>query len=185
MLQDSLEKYLRRRGLYRNDARIFAHLLPLLESSAWANNRVGGNGWLAVGDAAGLVDPLTGEGLYYAIRSADLACRIILEAGQVSEDQASTYRALLRNDFAAGLECSAVIARRFFNSRFLLGSLPARMVQLARFSPVVNSLMRDLLAGLQPYINLRERICRNTNRNLQEIIMYLMFRDVIQDRNLT
>ena len=40
-----------------------------------ASNRVAGEGWLAVGDAAGLVDPITGEGLYYAMRSGDLASR--------------------------------------------------------------------------------------------------------------
>ena len=49
-----------------------------LETPAWKRNRVAGDGWLAVGDAAGLVDPITGEGLYYAMRSADLAAKAIL-----------------------------------------------------------------------------------------------------------
>ena len=43
-------------------------LLP----ESFDRNRVSGDGWAAVGDAAGLVDPLTGEGIYYALRSADL-----------------------------------------------------------------------------------------------------------------
>ena len=35
-------------------------------------------GGLPLGDAGGLVDPITGEGLYYAIRSGDLASQILL-----------------------------------------------------------------------------------------------------------
>ena len=51
---------------------------PALESRGWRNNRLAGEGWIAVGDAGGFVDPITGEGLYYAIRSGDLASQILL-----------------------------------------------------------------------------------------------------------
>ena len=47
--------------------------------AGWRKNRVAGDGWMAVGDAAGLVDPITGEGLYYAMRSGDLASRVVLD----------------------------------------------------------------------------------------------------------
>ena len=59
---------------------------------------------MAVGDAAGLVDPITGEGLYYALRSADLAAKALLsEIGSLAE-KLQTYRRNLRRDFAADLE---------------------------------------------------------------------------------
>ena len=36
-----------------------------------------GRGWLLVGDAAGFLDPFTGEGLHRALRSAELAAAAI------------------------------------------------------------------------------------------------------------
>jgi flavin-dependent dehydrogenase len=39
--------------------------------------RRSGPGWLLVGDAAGFLDPFTGEGLHRAIRSAELAAEVI------------------------------------------------------------------------------------------------------------
>ena len=74
-LRKRLEQYMSERGLSWKGAPFYSHLLPSLETKSWKSNRVAGEGWMAVGDAAGLVDPITGEGLYYAIRSADLAAQ--------------------------------------------------------------------------------------------------------------
>ena len=56
-----------------------------------------GAGWLLVGDAAGFVDPFTGEGIHRALRSARAAADAILAGGDV----ASAYRAERRRAFAA------------------------------------------------------------------------------------
>ncbi|MBI3683370.1 MAG: NAD(P)/FAD-dependent oxidoreductase, partial [Acidobacteria bacterium] len=72
-LRERLERYLREKEIDISNARFYSHLLPSLETPSWRTNRLAGDGWMAVGDAGGLVDPITGEGLYYAIRSADLA----------------------------------------------------------------------------------------------------------------
>src|SRR5215203_2470620 len=72
-LRKKLERYLAERDIPIRGATFYAHVIPSLEKPQWRSNRVAGAGWMAVGDAAGLVDPVTGEGLYYAIRSADLA----------------------------------------------------------------------------------------------------------------
>jgi flavin-dependent dehydrogenase len=47
---------------------------------------------LLVGDAAGLIDPAVGEGIYYAIRSGQLAAETILEAAQLGDDQLVNYQ---------------------------------------------------------------------------------------------
>src|SRR6185503_1393421 len=73
-----LERYMAEKGISAKGASFYSHLLPSLETKAWKKNRVAGDGWMAVGDAAGLVDPITGEGLYYAMRSADLASKALL-----------------------------------------------------------------------------------------------------------
>ena len=69
-LRRRLELYMSQHGISWKGATFYSHLLPSLDAASWRGNRVSGEGWMAVGDAAGLVDPITGEGLYYAIRSA-------------------------------------------------------------------------------------------------------------------
>jgi geranylgeranyl diphosphate/geranylgeranyl-bacteriochlorophyllide a reductase len=168
-----LENYLTRRGLAWKGAAFYSHLLPSLETAAWRQNRIAGEGWLAVGDAAGLVDPITGEGLYYALRSADLAARALLsEVGSLAE-KLQTYRRLLRRDFTADLEFGSRLAKRVFLGRFLFGSVPARMVQFTRHSSRFNSIMQDLFSGAQPYLGLKDRLLRNLNGSLYEIAMSL------------
>jgi menaquinone-9 beta-reductase len=46
-------------------------------------SRVTGPGWLLVGDAAGFVDPFTGEGIYRALRSGRAAADAIIGGGDV------------------------------------------------------------------------------------------------------
>jgi len=58
---------------------------------------VAGPGWLLVGDAAGFVDPFTGEGIHRALRSARAAATAIIGAGDVG----AAYRAERRRAFAA------------------------------------------------------------------------------------
>ncbi len=57
---------------------------------------VAGAGWMLIGDAAGFVDPFTGEGIYRALRSARAAAEAL-----TTGDPATTYRAERRRAFAA------------------------------------------------------------------------------------
>jgi geranylgeranyl reductase family protein len=59
--------------------------------------RAAGPGWLLVGDAAGFVDPFTGEGIHRALRSARAAADAILAGGDV----VAAYRQGRRRAFAA------------------------------------------------------------------------------------
>jgi len=174
-LRKRLERFMTERGLAWKGAAFYSHLLPALDTRSWRKNRVSGDGWMAVGDAAGLVDPITGEGLYYAIRSGDLAARSLLcPSGDLSA-RADRYRNLLWRDFAADLEYGSRLAKRVFLGRFLLGSVPTRMVQFTARSPRFAAIMQDLFAGRQPYRRLKRRLMRNLNGSLYEILMSLGF----------
>ena len=172
-LRKRLENYMAQKGLHWKGAAFYSHLLPSLETAAWKKNRVSGEGWLAVGDAAGLVDPITGEGLYYALRSADLAAKALLSELGGLADKLQAYRRMLRRDFASDLEFGSRLAKRIFLGRFLFGSVPARMVQFTRRSTRFNAVMQDLFAGTQPYLGLKNRLLRNLNGSLYEIGMSL------------
>jgi geranylgeranyl reductase family protein len=166
-LRKRLDHYMDEHSLSRDGASFYSHLLPSLHTPAWKRNRVAGDGWLAVGDAAGLVDPITGEGLYYAMRSADLGVRAVLT--DLHERTEQTYRRLLRRDFAADLEYGSRLASYIFHGRFLFGSVPSRMVQFTRRSPRFARIMQDLFAGTQEYTGLKRRLLSNLPASLIEI----------------
>ncbi len=178
-LRKRLERFMQDRGLSFQGARFYSHLLPSLHSASWQTNRVGGEGWLAVGDAAGLVDPITGEGLYYALRSADLAARALLSDVSSLAEKVNQYRRSLQKDFASDLEFGSRLAKRVFHGRFLLRSVPARMVQFTRRSPRFSTIMQDLFAGRQSYRELKRRLLRGLNCSLYEIAMSFGLRRVV------
>ena len=66
--------------------------------------RVAGDGFLLVGDAAGFLDPFTGDGIHEALRGAALAAPVAdaaLRAGDVSARALAPYRAARRHAFWA------------------------------------------------------------------------------------
>jgi geranylgeranyl reductase family protein len=158
-----LEAFLNQRGIEWKGSRFYSHVLPCLATDSWRQNRVAGDRWMAVGDAAGLVDPITGEGLYYAIRSADLAARALL-SGQ-------SYQSLLTEDFANDLAFASRISARFYRGRFLFGGVTTRMVQFTRRSPRFDGIMQDMFAGTQSYTGLKRRLLRNLGLVLPEIVL--------------
>ena len=178
-LRQRLERYMTEREISWKHGAFYSHLLPSLDTASWRKNRVAGDGWLAVGDAAGLVDPITGEGLYYAIRSADLAVLSLLSEVSSLADRVAQYRRWLRRDFGADLEFGSRLARRVFLGKFLLASVPARMIQFTRRSARFAAILQDLFSGRQPYIGLRQRLLKNLNGSLYEIAMSLGFRRLI------
>ena len=162
-LRARLERYMSEQGISKSGATYYGHLLPSLEPRAWQQNRVAGDGWMAVGDAAGLVDPITGEGLYYALRSAELAAQTI------TAESPASYPASLQKDISDDLEFASSLANHFYRGQFLGGPVASRMIQFTRLSPTFRSLMQDLFAGTQPYLGLRERVFGNLGKSLREI----------------
>ncbi len=162
-LRARLEAYMDEHELSRSGATFYGHVLPSLETAAWHRNRVAGDGWMATGDAAGLVDPITGEGLYYALRSGDLAAQAIIA------EQPSNYQSAMHQEIAEDLEFASRLADHFYQGKFLWGSVTSRMVQFTRLSPTFRGLMQELFAGTQSYLGLRERVWGGLGRTLREI----------------
>jgi geranylgeranyl reductase family protein len=177
-LRARLERYMDERGMSRANATFYGHMLPSLELRGWRNNRLAGDGWIAVGDAGGLVDPITGEGLYYAIRSGDLASRLLL-ADYEPAKRADQYRQMISRDFGHDLTYGAGLAKRLFGSYILFSNVPCRMIEFMRRSPRFCDIMQDLFAGTQPYLDLKTRLLRNVNGTLHEIIMSFFIRKLV------
>ncbi len=176
-LRARLELYMDEKGLSRKEAKFYGHMLPALESRGWRSNRLAGDGWIAVGDAGGLVDPITGEGLYYAVRSGDLASQVVLDDDP--ERRAEHYRQMVTRDFGLDLTYGAGMAKRLFCGVMFFGAVPSRMIEFMERSPKFCEIMQDLFAGTQPYLELKNRLLRNVNTTIHEIFMSYVFRTLI------
>ncbi len=64
-------------------------------------NRRAGTTWLVVGDAAGFLDPFTGEGLHRAVVSAELGARAVAAALRGDPRALPAYDRAMRRRFAA------------------------------------------------------------------------------------
>jgi flavin-dependent dehydrogenase len=153
-LRRILEQWLDENGYRREGASFYSHILPSYRAQTFEGLEVCGDGWSMIGDSAGLVDPITGEGLYYALRSAEL-CASALLAGRPYE-----YRAMLAEEVLPELQLAARVSQRFYTGQIFGESVLERMVALTAQSASIRDLMSDLFAGIQGYRDLRARLCR-------------------------
>ncbi len=153
-LRTRLEDFLNREGFSFEGAQMYAHVLPAPRAATLKRIRPQGDGWAMVGDSAGFVDPVTGEGLYYALRSGELLAKAIL-AGRPEK-----YEELVKQDFLPELVEAARYAERFFHGTFLGETILERMIQFAAESASFRELLCDLFSGAQGYIGLKSRCYR-------------------------
>jgi flavin-dependent dehydrogenase len=151
-LRRMLEQWLEKNGFRLEGARFYSHILPSFSANAFEKLEVCGDGWAMIGDSAGLVDPITGEGLYYALRSAELCAEALL--GEKPED----YRARLQEDVLGELKLAALVSKRFYTGQVFGDSVLEKIVALTAQSKSFRDLMSDLFAGIQGYRDLRARM---------------------------
>jgi len=152
VLRRHLDDFMRKEKIPTHGAQLYSHVLPSPEAQTIRSRRIVGKNWAMAGDAAACVDPITGEGLFYALRSGDLLAEALIE------DQLEAYPERLRAAFSADLEFAANIARKIFRGNFLGGAITTRMVQLVNYSPAFRDLIRDVFSGSQDYRSLKRRL---------------------------
>jgi len=137
-------------------ASFYAAMIPALDVSTWDRLKACDpkRAWALIGDAAGFVDPLTGEGIYYAIKSADLLARAL--TGRVED-----FDGMWRAEFGAEMRRASQLQYRFYRGNFAGAPLTERMVQFARRHRGVREVLRDLIAGDQGYVGLKARLLRS------------------------
>jgi geranylgeranyl diphosphate/geranylgeranyl-bacteriochlorophyllide a reductase len=167
-LRRLLEQFLSAEHISSEQGRFYSHVLPSPQAQTLRQRRLIGPNWALVGDAAALVDPITGEGLYYALRSGDLLAETLI--AQAPE----CYPARLRGDFSTDLEFGARVARRVYGGRFLGAAVTTRMVQFIRRSDTFRTLMSDLFSGAQNYSTLKRRLWSQFGLTAGEVLMSLL-----------
>jgi flavin-dependent dehydrogenase len=167
-LRRHLHTFMDGENISREGARFYSHVLPSPQKQTLSSRRVVGKNWALVGDAAAWVDPITGEGLYYALRSGELLAECIIA------EKPSEYPARIRKAFSTDLEFATRIARRFYRGNFLGGAVATRMIQFIERSATFRVLMADVFAGSQDYCGLKRRLWAQCGTTLTEVVGSLM-----------
>lgn len=141
----------------RATAERYAARIPGLADETWENRRACGEGWALLGDAAGFADPVTGEGIYYALRSAELFADAFIE-GRPEE-----YEQRWRRDFGGELRRASQMRRRFYGN-FWGAPFTERMIAFARGHSGIKKVLGDLVAGEQGYVGLKKKLARKALR---------------------
>jgi geranylgeranyl reductase family protein len=136
----------------------YAWPIPSLSSDDFLSLDVAGPGWFTVGDAAGLVDPITREGIFFALQSAVAAADALSSA---APQRSHRYTAHVREAIASDLARAARYKDSFFKPRFT-----RLLVKSLRSSGKVRAVMADLVAGTQSYRGLKWRLARTAEFGL-------------------
>jgi geranylgeranyl reductase family protein len=154
-LRAALQREMQGLGIPLDRARIHGHPLPCYQARPWPFWRAGGRPKLAtrrcllVGDAAGLVDPLVGEGIRYALASGRLA------AEAISVDDLSGYGQSIWQQIGHSLSTAAAAAKLYY--RF-----PRLCFELGVRNPDVVEQFVGILSERFSYQGIGWRILTNT-----------------------
>ena len=137
----------------------YAARIPGLAPRTWDTRQACGDGWALLGDAAGFADPVTGEGIYYALRSAELWADAYLSGRPLD------YEQLWRRDFGAELKRASQMRRRFYGN-FWGAPFTDRMIEFARGHRGIRKVLGQLVAGDQGYVDLKKKLARSALKPL-------------------
>lgn len=124
--------------------------IPSLSQEGFAHLPLTGDRWLLLGDAAGLVDPITREGIFFALQSADAAA-----AACSGTSPGDTYRDRIHEDIVPELMLAARLKAGFFTPPFV-----RLLIRGLERSAAIRSVMADLVAGRQSYRTLKWRLLK-------------------------
>lgn len=138
------------------------HLVPY---GSGKKRPLAGEKGLVVGDATGYVDPITGEGISYAIRGALVASRILQEAMKDGYRKLEDYTRVLGEDIAKDLAC----ARTFAGILYGFSNLSSRIIK-AHGSRLAK-LHMEVVSGRMTYRELYRKLL-HFNRVLQMLLAF-------------
>lgn len=144
----------------------FGAKIPTLDVASWKDLQTRGDGWVLIGDAAGFADPITGEGIYYAFKSADLLADALRDSigpngsSNVYQHAAASYETMWRDAFGRDLEHASYRLPHFYHGRFLGRIFTDAMIMLARRHRGVRTILGRALVGEQSYVTLKRDLMR-------------------------
>jgi len=133
--------------------------IPLFCADDIKNIRICDNNWALIGDAATFVDPVGGEGIYYAIYSAEILSQCILE------NELALYQQLCMKHFGENLIKALQSLKYFYQPEFI-----EVIVQMAKESLSVRRIISDMMSGSLNYLSWKEALRKGLYQIMRDFI---------------
>src|SRR5205809_292120 len=150
--------WIRATGLDRGALEAYSWPIPSLSARSVETLTTSGPGWYLAGDAAGLVDPITREGIYFALLSGQWVAQAIASGDTRSEQH---YDERVRDEIGSELVRAARYKAGFFRPAFT-----RLLVEALGDSERVRTVMAGLVSGTQPYATLKWSLARTAELGL-------------------
>ncbi len=157
-LRGNLQREMNRLGIPLDGVQVHGHPLPCYQTPWWPWWRIPRHSMgtvpqealatrrcLLVGDAAGLVDPLIGEGIRYAIISACLAAEAIVA------DDLTGYETAIWREISHSLATAGMVANTYYR-------LPLLSYQIGVCNPATARHFLDVLTEKATYVGIGRRL---------------------------
>ena len=149
-LRKALDREMERLGIRLDGARVYGHPLPCYQTPRWpwgrgAQEPLSTRRCVLVGDAAGLMDPLIGEGIRYAIVSGRLAAEAI-SAGNLAGYETAIWR-----EIGHSLATAGMVANTYYR-------LPRLSYQIGVRNPATARHILDILLEKASYEGIGRRL---------------------------
>lgn len=146
-IKDMLNKFLVKYDVDKFRADSYGHLLSFNNGS---QKRYNTDNVILVGDATQLGDPFTGEGIYNAIKTANIASDVIKNYFN-SETSLNEYTRLLKSDLIPDIKSA-------YNLSLFVYHNMNHIKSLVKTFPNVFSYFTNILIGQDNYINYKKKI---------------------------
>ena len=135
--------------------------IPFFSPEDFHDQRICSKNWALIGDAARFVDPISGEGMYYAMYSAEIL------AACIQENDLPLYQRLCKNYFGRSLLKASERFDYFYQTGFI-----ETMAVLAEDSAAVRQIISEMIVGNINYANWKSSL----RRKLVRIVVDFMFK---------
>ena len=118
-----------------------SQLLPMQAIKDYSYNvdRLTGDGWVAIGDAAGFIDPIYSTGVFLALKSGEMAADAIV-AGLAADDLSARKLGAFEVELRQGMDAMSQLVYAFYSPNFSFG-------RFLRAHPECRGELVDLLMG--------------------------------------
>lgn len=154
-----MQKFLGENG-FPGRYRLHGHLIPM----GGMDGKVASSRVMLAGDSAGFVDGFSGEGIYYAIRSGQIAANAVSE--KLSDESlrlAAAYSSRCKEDFGNELKYALMLSRA-------VHSRPEMLLRILSSQGEVLERYMEVLAGRRSYKNfvhwMAPRLCLSVLRSI-------------------
>ena len=133
--------------------------IPFFSANNLQDMPICSKNWALIGDAASFVEPISGEGIYYAIYSAEILARCILE------NKLSFYQQLCMKHFGKNLFKASQTFEYFYQAELI-----ETMIALAEKSKPIRKMLSEMVDGNLNYLIWKSRFRKEFFKILNDFI---------------